>query len=202
MWWGSVSLMSCAQHALSNPLHWPPFWVRGKEILTFCCSTESGMQGQVILLICSVARSVGGLRLALSLGSVQHKEWSATFFSSTKTGKRLQDLQAAVGQQLALPYSTLHQAQNNVLPVPSSPSQLLCYLLEPRNNGTFSCNQPRFPGTLWRHMALLFLCFFIQEPRLDTKCKLWWPNLVLPMCLNVYLWISRLLLCIPNDLNI
>lgn len=38
-------------------------------------------------LICSAARL--DLRLALSLGSVQHKGWSATFFSSTKTGKRL-----------------------------------------------------------------------------------------------------------------
>lgn len=101
MWGGSVSLRSCTQHSLCNPLLWLPFYFRGKKTwrhcgglpLTFSCGTASGLQtaepgARNSWLICSAARSVD-LRLALSLGSVQHKEWSATFFSSTKTGKRL-----------------------------------------------------------------------------------------------------------------
>lgn len=159
MWWGSVSLMSCAQHALGNPLHWPLFWVRGKENqgnVEICLShsvvalkQECRARWSELWLTCPAARSVGDLRLALSRALyITRSGRSATFFSRTKTGKRLQDLQAAVGQQLALPMVLFirHKTMCRPLPVPSSPSQLLCYLLEPRNTGTFSCNQPRFPG--------------------------------------------------------
>lgn len=84
--------------------------------LTFGCSTESGMQGQVSRTPADLFSSQISRRSEAGpgLGSGQHKERSATFFSSTKTGKRLQDLQAAVGRQLAPPHSALHQAQNNV----------------------------------------------------------------------------------------
>ena len=54
---------------------------------------------------------MGDLRLALSLGSGQHRSGQPHF---SQAGKRLQDLQAGVGQPLAPPHSALQQAQNNV----------------------------------------------------------------------------------------
>lgn len=90
--WGAAC--RSAEQSSSLAFH----WVQGRKKtcarqcgglpLTFSFGTESGLQSQVIrtLLICSAARS-GDLRLASSLDSVKHREWSATFFSNTILGK-------------------------------------------------------------------------------------------------------------------
>lgn len=79
-------------------------WFRGRRRtcgglapLTFSLGTESRIGGRAIrtLPICSAAKLIEHLGMALSLCSLQ-REWSATFFSSTEQGTGQRDLQTVV----------------------------------------------------------------------------------------------------------
>lgn len=111
-----------------------------------------------------------------SLLSTKHREWPATFLSSTEQEKRQQDLQTVVSLLVnSWPLGTVLSSQ---LPVslqarlaPRSPHLLLCYFLELRNTGVPFETNPDLLGpckSAW-HRCLSAPSFWSLEE--NTKQK-------------------------------
>lgn len=144
------------------------------------------------LLISSAAKS-GDLRLAFGLCSIQTQAVVGCIFLKLCTQEgAARAPHGLVCQQPALPpvlpTGLTTDVQGLLSPSLLPHLLLFCYFSEPRNTGISHGNQPRFPGTRWRHMALLSLCCLTQEPRLQHQMQ---SLMTHPSSLDGHLWIIR-----------